>query len=223
VILYYITDRRQFPGDELERRERLLLKISEAARAGVDMIQLREKDIRMRDLEALARAAVRAVHEAGTATRLLINSRSDVAIAAGAHGVHLTGNDIPAGDARVIFAKAGVLNSVIGVSCHSVEEVRMAESQGADFAVFGPVFEKAGRGGVGLDKLREACGGMNAAANVEGPGALGMPALALGGVDVQNARSCLEAGAAGIAGIRLFQHREVADLVARLKSRFESC
>ena len=217
MLLYYISDRTQFPGDQARRRERLLQKIGEAARAGVDLIQLREKDMCIRDLEELAREAVRVVRQAGTTTRLLINSRSDVAIAVGAHGVHLTSKDIPAGDARVIFAKAGVLNPVIGVSCHSVEEVRMAESQGADFAVFGPVFAKSGQAGVGVDELRTACSRMTAVANVEGPGARGMPVLALGGVDAQNARACLEAGAAGVAGIRLFQQDAVAGLVARLR------
>ena len=102
MLLYYIGDRTQFSGPESVRRERLLEKIAEAARCGVDYIQLREKDLPARQLEALAGAAVRVIEENGlrkTGTReagtcLLINSRSDVAFAAGAGGVHLRSDDI---------------------------------------------------------------------------------------------------------------------------------
>src|SRR5271154_1880793 len=89
VLLYYITDRAAFPGDEITRRRHLLDKISEAASAGVDYIQLREKDLSARELEALARQAVGGVREHSPSARLLINSRTDVALAAGADGVHL--------------------------------------------------------------------------------------------------------------------------------------
>ena len=93
-VLYYITDRRQFAGDECAQRTRLLAKVREAAAARVDFIQFREKDLTARQLESLARAAIDAMGNA-SGTRLLINSRTDVALAAGAHGVHLTSNDVP--------------------------------------------------------------------------------------------------------------------------------
>jgi len=93
VLLYYITDRAQFSGDESTRRRRLLEKIAEASRCGVDLIQLREKDLSARDLERLAGNAVRACRDSGTA-KLLINSRTDIALACAADGVHLTSNDI---------------------------------------------------------------------------------------------------------------------------------
>jgi len=209
MLLYYITDRAQFPGSDAERRARLLDKIAEGARAGVDFIQLREKDLSARELETLARQAMSRL--AGTsnqqpATRLLINSRIDVAIATGAAGVHLTSTDIGAADARAICTKAGFANPVIAVSCHTAEEVRRAAADGADFAVFAPVFEKQGRAGVGLEKLRGAC---RAAAS--------MPVFALGGVTLENARSCLDAGAAGVAAIRLFQDNDIARVVTVLR------
>jgi thiamine-phosphate pyrophosphorylase len=220
MISYYITDRKQFPGTAAEQRARLLAKIAEATRAGVDLIQLREKDLPARDLESLAREAVRVVREnAGKRTRLLINSRVDVAIAAEADGVHLRGDDLAANEARVIFAKAGVRKPVIGVSCHSVSEVRLAESHGADFAVFGPVFEKSGASGQGLAALRAACGQVPARGVEAAVPAGQMPVLALGGVTQDNATACLEAGAAGVAAIRLFQENDIASIIGALKSR----
>jgi len=221
MISYYITDRKQFPGTAAEQRARLLAKIAEATRAGVDFIQLREKDLPARDLESLAKEAVRVVREnaGGKRTRLLINSRVDVAIAAEADGVHLRADDIAASEARVVFSKAGVHKPVIGVSCHSVSEVRLAESHGADFAVFGPVFEKSGVPGQGLASLRAACGKVPARGVEAAVPAGQMPVLALGGVNRDNAAACLEACAAGVAAIRLFQEDDIASIIGALKSR----
>jgi len=206
VLLYYITDRKQFPGPEPRRRELLLAKISEAARAGVDYVQLREKDLLGCELEALARQAVRICRETRNQkreTRLLINSRCDVALATGADGVHLPSDDIPASDARAIWSSR---NALVAVSCHTADEVRRAESHGADFAVFGPVFEKVGTPlSVGLDALRAACHLAR------------MPVLAIGGITLENAGACVEAGAAGIAAIRLFQKNDVSEIVRKLR------
>lgn len=221
MVFYYITDRKQFPGSPAEQRARLLAKIAEASRAGVDLIQLREKDLTARDLEALVREAVQVVREnAGkNPTRLLINARLDVAVAAEADGVHLRADDIAASEARVIFSKAGVRQPVIGVSCHSVSEVRLAESHGADFAVFGPVFDKSGAPGQGLASLRAACSKVPARGLEAAVPAGQMPVLALGGVNRDNAAACLEAGAAGVAAIRLFQENNIASILEDLKSR----
>ena len=220
MIFYYITDRRQFPGTPAEQRARLLAKIAEATRAGVDLIQLREKDLPARDLESLAREAVTVVREnAGKRTQMLINSRVDVAIAAETDGVHLRADDIAASEARVIFAKAGVSKPVIGVSCHSLSEVRLAESHGADFAVFGPVFEKSGAPGQGLATLQAVCGQVPARGVEAAVPAGKMPVLALGGVTQDNATACLEAGAAGVAAIRLFQENDIASIIGALKGR----
>ena len=230
-LLYYITDRGSFGGNEPARRARLLEKIAEAALAGVDCIQLREKDLPTRGLESLAREAVRVIEEISSGNRgprtvLLINSRTDVAIAVGAEGVHLRSEDISPRQVREIW-KQGLAerlprlakpprseaphflhsSPMIGVSCHSASSVAEAESAGASFAVFAPVFEKKDAPGVrtaGLAQLRDACKSK-------------IPVLALGGVALTNARSCLEAGAAGIAGIRLFQENEILQIVNSLR------
>lgn len=235
MLLYYITDRRQFPGSAAEQRRRLLARIEQAARCGIDFIQLREKDLSSRELLQLARDALAAIRNATSGhletgsrqleTRLLINSRVDVALAAGAHGVHLRGDDISAADARAICSKAAFTgnskletgNFLIAVSCHSAADVRRAHSEGADFAVFAPVFEKAGRAGVGLDALRSACLELPQEKTPEAAPAVRLPVIALGGVTLQNAAACRAAGAAGIAGIRLFQENDIAELVSRLR------
>ena len=220
VILYYITDRKQFPGVPAEQRARLLAKIAEASQAGIDMIQLREKDLSVRELQTLALDAMELVRKKSRsdATRLLINSRCDVAIAAGADGVHLPAGNIAASEARVIFGRTGAATPVIGVSCHSLAEVRLAESHGADFSVFGPVFEKLGAGSQGLAALLTACGQV-AAHGIEAAVPAGrMPVLALGGVTLENAGDCLQAGAAGIAAIRLFQENDMARVVEALRA-----
>jgi thiamine-phosphate pyrophosphorylase len=215
LLLLYITDRTQFPGDEGARQRALLAKIAEATRCGVDLIQLREKDLAGCELEELARAALRVVHESSPprtengepVTRLLINSRSDIAIACGAAGVHLRENDISPSEARAIWVKAGHSSRVVSISCHSAADVARAASEGADYSVFAPVFEKKGApqtSPLGLDGLREACRQK-------------IPVLALGGITVENAHVCLDAGAAGIAAIRLFQENDIAEVVRTLR------
>ncbi len=218
MLLYYITDRTQFPGGEPERRRRLLQKIVEAARAGVDYVQLREKDLSARELESLAREAVQVVRvnrKPGTEngerrTGLLINSRSDVALVCRADGVHLRSDDISPSDVRLVWKRRGAgapARVVIGVSCHSVQDVRRAASQGADFAVLAPVFEKHNAPGfhtAGLEGLRRACREK-------------IPVFALGGITMATAPVCLEAGAAGIAGIRLFQENDMLHVVHTLR------
>lgn len=205
LLLYYITDRKQMAGSE-----DLLECIGAAAQAGVDWIQLREKNLTGRELEHLARQARAKI--AGTPTKLLINSRVDVAIACGLDGVHLTSgkDELPASEARAIFAKAGVASPLIGVSCHSIQEVLFAESHGADFVVFGPVFGKGEQAGAGGDELQRACAAL--------PTGSTMKVLALGGVDAANAADCLRAGANGIAGTRLFQKANVCVAVETLRA-----
>jgi thiamine-phosphate pyrophosphorylase len=207
--LYYITDRRQFPGDRHKQEQRLLAKIGECASAGVEYIQLREKDLETRALEELALQAMAAL--GGSRTKLLINSRTDVALACGAHGVHLPANDLAASEVRSIFARAGKSDPVIGVSAHSASEVALAEAHGASFAVFGPVFEKNGLDNPGgLEQLRRICHRSEAA---QPP----MPVWALGGITLENAQQCAEAGVAGIAAIRLFQQNDVHAIVKQLR------
>jgi thiamine-phosphate pyrophosphorylase len=210
-LLYYITDRKAFSPDETTRRARLLDKIGEAARAGVDYIQLREKDLPIRELEALAREAVRVIQEnARSPTALLINSRTDIALAIGAAGVHLPAANVSAKDVRLMYARRALPRNAtprISVSCHSPAEVNQAAAEGTSVALFAPVFEKKGapeNAPQGLIALQEACRAK-------------IPVLALGGITLQNADSCLHAGAAGIAAIRIFQENDVAAIARALR------
>lgn len=230
---YYITDRTAFASDEPTRRKRVLDKIAEAAQAGVDFIQLREKDLPARDLEALALEAVARLGRLRNngrqlKTALLINSRTDIALAAGADGVHLRSDDISPEEIRTVWRASFELRKpsqipaqsaaaaepvagfsarpLIGVSCHSLAEVQRAADAGARVAVFGPVFEKKNSPEIiaGLKLLEEAC-------------RVAIPVLALGGINLENAQACLEVGAAGIAAIRLFQENDVTSIVRRLR------
>jgi thiamine-phosphate pyrophosphorylase len=220
LLLYYITDRAAFPGDESTRRRRLLEKIAEAATEGVHYIQLREKDLSTRDLESLAREAVQVIQNLRTEngerkTALLINSRTDVAIAVAANGVHLRSDDVSPRKVRAAWQRSCGASTparevspgvpLIAVACHFPQEVAQAASNQATFAVFAPIFDKKDAQPKGLGALRQAC---------REP----IPVLALGGVTLQNARSCLQAGAAGIAAIRLFQENDIATIVRNLRS-----
>lgn len=192
MLLYAITDRSQLQGFLLDRIALLL-------EAGIDFLQIREKDLPARDLLALAEAALALPNP--HSTRILINERADLSLAAGAHGVHLPANSIAPGRVRAI-APSGF---TIGVSCHTVGEVTRAEEEGADFAVFGPVFDTASKRAygppLGPKALEQAVSGRR------------IPVLALGGVTLQNLREC--GTAAGIAAISLFQN--AADPVGLVK------
>jgi len=220
-LLYYITDRTVLAADEPARRKCLLEKITQAARAGVDYIQLRERDLPSRELESLAREAVAILNKLRTEnrelrTKLLINSRTDVALSAGADGVHLRSDDVTPLEVRSVWEKCGAGTAgrvlakapLISVSCHSADEVQQAGAHRATLAVFAPVFEKKDRPEqrpAGLAQLRTACKAK-------------IPVLALGGVTLANARQCRDVGAAGIAVIRLFQENDIAAVVAQLRA-----
>lgn len=157
--------------------------VRRAVDAGVDLIQIRAKDLGVRELMRLVERAV-----ALAGKRVLVNTRADVALVCGAGGVHLPANSAIA----PLRSRLGT-GFVIGVSCHTIEELRTAEKEEANFAVYGPVFESPGKGPpVGLQRLREAASSVR------------IPVYALGGITAENAPLCIEAGAYGIAGIRLF-------------------
>jgi thiamine-phosphate pyrophosphorylase len=192
----------------------MLRRMAQAARAGVDYIQLREKDLAARDLECLAREAVRAVRDNSRITKLLINSRTDVALACGADGVHQASNELPASAIRALWSQCSDRRPVIGVSVHTLTDVQRAKSEGADFAVLAPIFEKvqSDAKGIGLNALREACLTTGAT-----PSSKPLAILALGGVNLANAHDCLRAGADGVAGIRLFQSGDLKGTMKQLR------
>lgn len=210
-ILYYITD-----SSQLGHPQQVLGRIRAAYAAGVDWIQIREKKMTTRDLCRLVEQAL-ALPEKGDA-RLLVNERLDVALACGADGVHLPADSLPVAVVRNAVPVGGSAEWppewLVGASCHSPAQVEAAAREGASFAVLGPVFETPGKGApLGLEPLRQAC---CAVAERE------FPVLALGGVNLENARACLEAGAAGLAAIRLFQSTDVAEDVATAAANLHS-
>lgn len=188
----YVTDRRSLalPGGLGEGVRR-------AMAAGVDWVQIREKDLSTRALVAAVRNAVTAV--AGSNTRVLVNDRLDVAVTESAGGVHLGGESIPVDAVKRWCSINANLPAgfLLGRSCHSLEEAQDAERAGADYVFFGPVFETPAKMKFGppqgLEKLGDVCR------------ALRIPVLAIGGISTDNAGNCFAAGAAGIAAIRLFQ------------------
>jgi thiamine-phosphate pyrophosphorylase len=202
------------PEDPISRKSKtdpthaLLETIRKAAAAGINWIQIREKDLGTLALAELVRLAGFATRETGA--RILVNDRLDVALATGAAGVHLGEMSLPVETVAEWRRTAGRVEFRIGVSCHSVEAAREADVAGADYIFFGPVFatpSKAEFGAPqGIERLGEVCR------------AVRIPVLAIGGVMVENAHSCFAAGAAGVAAIRLFQESEdVPAVVSRLR------
>lgn len=206
MLLCYVTDRSSLARDPISRAaatDDLLSRIERAATAGVDWIQIREKDLPANELLEVTRSAIAiAQTKAGARLRVpprvLVNDRLDVALAAGAAGVHLGGGSIPVGKV-VPWVRAGnaPADFLVGASCHDIHDAIEAERAGADYIFFGPVHETPSKMGFGApqghDKLAEVCRRIR------------IPVLAIGGIDEENAAACARAGAAGIAAIRLFQ------------------
>jgi thiamine-phosphate pyrophosphorylase len=216
AIVCYVTSRTSLtsgapiPG--------LLERIRAAIEAGADWVQIREKDLPARDLTALAREAViiaAAARNPGLAGKaaILINDRLDVAIASGASGVHLGRESAPAREVvRWCRGGSAPADFRVGVSCHSLDETREAESAGAAYVFLGPVYNTPSKrrfgAPLGIERLAEVCRCVR------------IPVIAIGGVNAENAAECVGAGAAGIAAIRMFQEvsdaRALREVIARL-------
>lgn len=217
-----MTDRRSLPAPAVATK--LAEKIASIAAAGVDWVQIREKDLSGRELAELTRE----VTAQKRAARIIVNDRVDVAVTEGAGGVHLGETGLPVADVTkwvkrtasgVVVSDDGVASQfpaaarqdfLIGASCHSLESAKAAVRDGADYIFFGPVFAtpskvKSGEP-QGVKKLAEVCN------------AVALPVIAIGGITIENARECVAAGAAGIAAIRLFQDAaEPAQVISELK------
>jgi thiamine-phosphate pyrophosphorylase len=220
-IVCYVTDRRSSSGAGTEANAiaRILQSAQVALAAGIDWLQVREKDLPGGKLLELARRMLHlaAEHTAETdwPARIIVNDRLDVALAAAADGVHLGRESAPARE-LVRWCRAGNAPKrfVIGVSCHSVEEAREAENAKTDYIFFGPVFETPSKQAFGtpqgIERLAEVCR------------AVAVPVIAIGGVDEENAASCIRAGASGIAAIRMFQRspdpKAIRESVASIQS-----
>lgn len=222
-LLCYVTDRSLLVMEPIQGQKILRKKIAAAAAAGVDWIQIREKDLSGKELSTLAREAMKlaAANRAGVSprvaasppaqashARILVNDRLDIALAADTGGVHLGEQSLPPQEALRLLKLLERKDFLIGVSCHSPTAAKEAERGGADYLFFGPVFatpSKAAYGAPqGLDRLAEVCR------------AVTLPVLAIGGITPENAAACLSAGASGIAAIRLFQ--DAPDLARVVKT-----
>jgi thiamine-phosphate diphosphorylase len=194
-VRHFVTDRRRF-GLSLEE---LVARTAAAARGGIDVIQVRERDLPDRQLAELTRSIVAAA--AGTQARVLVNDRADIAIVAGASGVHLRGDSAPASRVRAAFAEASAPGAparfLIGRSVHSLADVDAAlVDGGADYLLFGTVFPSGGKPDghpvAGLDALRRVC--------ARSP----LPVIAIGGMTDARVAAVRDAGAAGFAAVGLF-------------------
>jgi thiamine-phosphate pyrophosphorylase len=185
-VVYCISEGLADDSNFIQVKRGIVTRIENAARCGVTLFQIREKKLSAAKLFELSEEAANATRSVGV--KLLINGRADIALAAGADGVHLPADGIPAADLRRRMPK----NFIIAVSTHTPDEAVAARDAGADLVVFGPVFESPGKGGgVGLDKLAVVCEQLDP-----------FPVVALGGIDEGRIEGVMARGAAGFAAIR---------------------
>ena len=175
-----------------QKKSQTLELIEIAAQNNISLIQIREKKLSARLVFEIARAAVKITQNTGT--KLLVNDRADIALAANADGVHLTARSLSAGAIRRAFPK----DFIIGVSTHTIEEAGNAKNQTADFVTFSPIFSMPNKDKFqGIENLREVCEKLKP-----------FPVIALGGIDETNYKSVLENGASGFAAIRFLNDAE---------------
>ncbi|HEY4906977.1 MAG TPA: thiamine phosphate synthase [Candidatus Acidoferrum sp.] len=222
-ILCYVTDRRSLSVPSAAAGV-LAEKIGEIAAAGIDWVQIREKDLSAQELAALTRKAI----SRRSSARIIVNDRADVATTEGAGGVHLGESSLPVTEVAkwVKRSKSGVVvndhgvasqlpveasgDFLIGASCHSLKGAKAAARDGADYIFFGPVFATPSKAKFGepqgVQMLAAVCS------------AVPVPVIAIGGITLENSGECIAAGASGIAAIRLFQDAAVpAQVVSALR------
>ena len=186
-----ITKGEATPENYFSERARILETLRDAAGDGVSMIQIREKQLPARLLFDLVSEAVKV--RIGTPARIFVNERADVALAAGADGVHLPEDSL----SPDVIRKSVTAELIVGRSVHSIESAKKAADAGADYIFFAPVFETPGKGApVGVQELKRVCDTLT-----------GFPVIALGGIDESNFVEALDAGASGIAAIRSLHER----------------
>ena len=189
--------------------EDILALVEAAVAAKVPLFQIREKTLSARVLYEITERAVEITR--GSDTRLLVNDRSDIARAAGADGVHLTAQSLRVDVVRKIYGP----EFLIGVSTHSLDEASAAQVGGSDFVVFGPVFETESKREFGepqgLKRLEQVTRELR-----------GFPVVAIGGITLENVRACFEAGASGVAAIRLLNDTErMVSIAEAIRSVYE--
>ncbi len=218
-MICLVTDRRRLsPGAvENEAADRLVELVGAAADAGIEVVQVRERDLGGRDLASLVRRCVTAV--AGSNTKVVVNDRVDIAVAAGAHGVHLRSDSVDALGARRLLRDA----ALIGRSVHgSAEAAGISRAGGVDYLIVGTLFQTPSKDPAHrLTTIED----FEAACRISR-----IPVLAIGGMTVQRATAVARAGAAGIAAVGLFipaegcsPHRHLHAIVADLRLAFDSC
>lgn len=192
----------------------LIERVDRAAQAGVDWVQIREKDLPARNLVDLTRTAIRICDSASARNkmRVLVNDRFDVAWATRAAGVHAGETSLAIRVLAEARDAARLKNFIVGASCHSLEGALKAAEAGADYVLFGPVFETPSKASFGAPqgtaKLAQVCQ------------AVSIPVIAIGGITIENARACRASGATGIAAVRLFQEAgDIGEIVAALTAK----
>jgi thiamine-phosphate pyrophosphorylase len=203
-LIYLITDGKMTVENFIEKKKKILNLIETAVQAKIPLIQIREKRLPARLIYELASEAVQATRRAET--KLLVNDRADIALAAKADGVHLTSHSLSTDIIRRNFPK----DFIVGVSAHTIEKAEIAKRQGANFVTFSPVFASPDKGeSQGIENLHEICEQLKP-----------FPVIALGGIDETNSAEVLKAGASGYAAIRFLNNKEnLRTLAANLRER----
>jgi thiamine-phosphate diphosphorylase len=215
-MICLVTDRRRL-STGADNVDRLVELVEAAVSAGIDLIQVRERDLDARALASLVTRCLAAAE--GTPSKILVNDRADVAAATGSAGVHLRGDSIGVSAARSLLGQG----AIVGRSVHGLQEATLASEAGADYLIFGTLFQTPSKGEghplATLDQLRETC-----------RAAAGVPVLAIGGITPERAADIARCGGAGVAGIGIFlpppgvaAHRHLRDITAELRRSFDTC